>query len=72
MWSANDRMGEIAGNATRGRGEDAWRLEPKGEAETPETKVVSHDVEGVHVDSNGEGRSKFKNPEGKVTGRRRR
>ena len=24
-------MSETAGNATRGRGEDAWRLEPEGE-----------------------------------------
>ena len=41
-------MSETAGNATRGRGEDAWRLEPEGE--TLETKVVSNGVEGVHVD----------------------
>ena len=43
-------MGESAGNATRGRGEDAWRLEPEGETETLETKVVSDSVEGVRVD----------------------
>ena len=33
--------------------EDVLRLEPEGETETLETKVVSHGVEGVHVDSNG-------------------
>ena len=47
-------MGETAGNATRGRGEDAWRLEPEGETEVVETKVVSDGVGGVHVDLNGE------------------
>ena len=30
-----------AGTAMGGRGEDAWRLEPQGERETMETKVVS-------------------------------
>ena len=45
-----------AADAARGRGENAWRLEPEGETETLETKVVSHGVEGVHVDPNGEGR----------------
>ena len=49
-------MSETAGKATRGRGEDAWRLETEGESERLETKVVSHGVEGVYVDSNGEGR----------------
>ena len=34
-------IGETAGKATRGRGADAWRLEPEGETETSETKVVS-------------------------------
>ena len=47
-------MNETAGKATRGRGEDAWRLEPEGKTETLETKVVSNGVEGVHVDPNGE------------------
>ena len=42
--------------AMRGRGEDSWRLEPEGETETLETKVVSNGVEGVHVDPCGEGR----------------
>ena len=35
-----------------GRGEDAWRLEPEGERETMETKVVSDGVEGVCVETN--------------------
>ena len=48
-------MSEIAGKETRERGEDAWRLEPEGETETLETKVVLHGVEGVNVDPNGEG-----------------
>ena len=32
-------MSETAGKATRGRGEDGWRLEPQGETETLETRV---------------------------------
>ena len=34
-------MDETAGKTTRGRGADAWRLEPEGETEMPETRVVS-------------------------------
>ena len=65
-------MSETAGKATRGRGEDAWRLEPEGETETLETKVVSNGVEGVHADPNFEGRcervqvKETKTPEGKA------
>ena len=40
-------MSETVGKATRGRGKDAWRLEPVGETETLD---VSNGVEGVHVD----------------------
>ena len=47
-------MDETAGKATRGRGEDACRLEPEGETEMPETRVVSDGVEGVYVDLIGE------------------
>ena len=46
---------ETAGKATRGRGEDAWRLEPEGETEMPETRVVADGVEGIYVDLNGGG-----------------
>ena len=49
---------------TRGREEDAWRLEPEGETEVPETVIVADEVEGTYVDSNGEvhhGRGKVKN-----------
>ena len=49
-------MSETSRNATRGRGDDAWRLEPEGETGTLETKVFWNGVEGVHVDPNGEGR----------------
>ena len=49
-------MIEFAGNEMRETGEDAWRLEPEGETKTQETKVVSHRVEGVFVDPEGEGR----------------
>ena len=49
-------MSEIAGKERSEGGEDAWRLEPEGKTETLETKVVSHGVEGVYVDSIGEGR----------------
>ena len=63
-------MSETAGKATRGRGEDAWRLEPEGETETLETKVFSNEVGGVHADPNGEGRRERrqvkKTPEGKA------
>ena len=48
-------MEETAGKATRGREEDAWRLEPEGETEMVETRVVSDGVEGIYVDLNGEG-----------------
>ena len=41
MQDVEEVMGETAGNATRGRGEDAWRLETEAETETLETKVVS-------------------------------
>ena len=54
MQDVQEVMGESAGNATRGRGDDAWRLEPEGETETLETKVVSDRVEGVRVDLDGE------------------
>ena len=40
---------------TRGREEDAWRLEPQGETEMPETRVVADGVEGIYVDLYGEG-----------------
>ena len=56
---AQEVMGETAGNATRERGEDAWRLEPEGRTETLEIKVVSHGVEGVNVDPDGEGRHEW-------------
>ena len=31
--------------------EDVWRLEPEGEKETPETRVVSDGVKGVSVEA---------------------
>ena len=31
------------------------RLEPEGETEMPETRVVTDGVEGIYVDDNGEG-----------------
>ena len=46
MQDEHELISEIAGMDMSGREEDAWRLE---------TKVVSHGVEGVHVDPNGEG-----------------
>ena len=61
-------MSESAGAATKGRGYDAWRLEPEGETESLETKVVSDGVEGVHVDFDGEcphERGKWKNQKAK-------
>ena len=39
----------------RGRDEDAWRLEPEGEAEMPVTRVVADEVERIYVDFDGEG-----------------
>ena len=47
-------MDDSAVKATRGRGEDAWRLEPEGETEMLETRVVSDRVEGIYVDLDGE------------------
>ena len=39
----------------RSREESTWRLEPEGEAEVPETFIVSGVVEGTYVDLNGKG-----------------
>ena len=47
MQDEREVMSETSGNATRGRGEDTWRLEPEGETETLETKVFWNGVEGV-------------------------
>ena len=48
-------MEKTAWIETRGREEDAWRLEPEGETEMPETRVVADGVEGINVDLHGEG-----------------
>ena len=52
---AQEVMEETAWKATGGREEDAWRLEPEGKKEMPETRVVADVVEGIYVDLNGEG-----------------
>ena len=49
-------MDETAWKATRGREEYARRLEPEGETEMPETRIVTDGVEGVPVNPDGEGR----------------
>ena len=54
MHDVQEAMDETAWKATRGRGEDAWRLEPEGETEMPATRVVSDGVEGIYVKLNGE------------------
>ena len=36
--------------------EDCWRLEPEGETETAETKVIRSEVEGVPGYPDGDGR----------------
>ena len=46
-------MSKTSGNATTGKGEDAW-LEPEGKTETMGTRVVSDGMEGVYVDLSGE------------------
>ena len=55
MQDEQEVMSETSGNATRGRGQDAWRLEPEGETETLETKVFWNGVEGVPGYPDGEG-----------------
>ena len=55
MQDEQEVMSETSGNATRGRGEDRWRLEPEVETETPETKVFWKGVEGVLGCPDGEG-----------------
>ena len=55
MQDEQEVMSETSGNATRGRGEDVWRLEPEGETETLETKVFWNGVEGVPGCPDGEG-----------------
>ena len=44
----------MEGGEARGR-EEAWRLEPEGETEVPETGIVADEVEGTYVYSNGDG-----------------
>ena len=57
MQDEQEVTSETSWNATRGRGEDAWRLEPEGETETLETKVLLwNGVEGVPRYADGEGR----------------
>ena len=51
---------ETAWTEARDRGEEAWRLEPEGDTEVPETGIVADEVEGTYVDSNGEGQGKSK------------
>ena len=41
--------------AARRRGKEAWRLEPEGEAEMPEVKVLWNEEEGVSVNPEGGG-----------------
>ena len=65
-----ETMEETEWKETRGREENAWMLEPEGEAETLETRVVADGVEGIYVDLNGEGHtngSKLNIPEVKMT-----
>ena len=56
MQDKQEVMSETSGNATRGREEDGWRLEPEGEKKTPETKVLWNGVEAVTGYPDGEGR----------------
>ena len=46
---------EASWNATSGKEEDGWRLEPEGEMETLETKVLWKGVEGAPGYPDGEG-----------------
>ena len=59
MQDEQEVMDETAVKATRGRGEDAWRLDPEGETEMPKRKASTWTCM-VNV-------TKRKNPEGKVT-----
>ena len=47
MQDEQEAMIETSWNATRGRGEDGWRLEPEGETGTPEVIVLWNEAEGV-------------------------
>ena len=40
MQDEQEVTSEASWNATRGKEEDGWRLEPEEETETPETKVL--------------------------------
>ena len=40
MQDEQEVTSEASWNARRGKEEDGWRLEPEGEKETPETKVL--------------------------------
>ena len=67
MQEVQEVMEETEWKEMRGREEDAWRLEPEGETEMRETRVVTDGVEGIYVDDNGEGHHEReqvkKNPE---------
>ena len=56
MQHEQEATSEASWNATGGKEEDGWRLEPEGETETPETIVCWNEVEGVTVHPDVEGR----------------
>ena len=56
MQDEQEATSEASWNAKGGKEEDGWRLETEGETETPETKVLRNEVEGVPVNPDGEGR----------------
>ena len=56
MQDEQEVTSETSWNATRGKEVDEWRLEPEGETETPESKVLWNGVEGVPGHPDGEGR----------------
>ena len=65
MQDEQEATSEASWNARGEKEEDGWRLEPEGETETPETRVLRSEVEGVPVDLDGEcyhGREQVKSP----------
>ena len=56
MQEEQEVTSETSWNATSGKEVDEWMLEPEGETETPETRLLWNGVEGVPGYPDGGGR----------------
>ena len=61
-WNHQERgLSGLSGKRREVGGADAWRLEPEGETEVPETVLVADEVQATFVDSHGDGHHGLKN-----------